>query len=342
MRAKVVILALAGLAAFGQSPSAPSASQVFPLTVVQDPQEFQDVVNTVRVITLARQVTVDMTARTLTVTGSPDQIAAATWLTPKLDQPPTPSGQKLTSAQYDVAGNDMIQVFSLSNTQSPQTQQEMLNVVRSIAEVQRAYACTPARVIVVRTTAEQAAAVDWILQVLDQTPALSTGSAPSALRVLSYPFPDLAGIRGNTALRVFYPSLGMAPQALQESINAIRVVAEVQRAVAVNAVQAIVLKTTPEMAALSEWILRELDQPAAASPAWHNYSVSFNGQVASVLHLVPVSTGQTAQQVASGIRSTTRMQRTSFCSLPRALAVRGTADQVAMAEKMMQPSVPAH
>ncbi len=341
MRVKFGILALAGLAAYGQSSTAPNSSQVFPFTFIQDPRQFQDVANTVQRILDISQVTIDATARTLNVTGSPDQIAALNWLLPKLDRPAAPSGQKLASVQYNMAGNALIQVFYLSNTQLPGPLQGHVNAIRSLVEIQRAAACMSARVIVIQTTAEQAAATEWLLQLLDQPPVLSSDSGFPELRVFAYPFPDLPGMRGNTAMRVFYPAHTMTPQAIQEAVNAIRSVAEVQRIVAVERQPAIALRGTPDEAALSEWILSELDQPAVTSSS-HNYSSGFLGGVAAVLHLGPAAAGQTPQEVVAGIKSATGLLRVTFCSLPRALAVRGTADQVAMAEKMIQPSVPAH
>jgi hypothetical protein len=48
------------------------------------------------------------------------------------------------------------------------------------------------------------------------------------------------------------------------------------------------------------------------------------------------STPQELQEVLTLVRSTTHIQRATSCSVPGALALRGTVGQVALAEKLIQ------
>jgi hypothetical protein len=55
-----------------------------------------------------------------------------------------------------------------------------------------------------------------------------------------------------------------------------------------------------------------------------------------VFYLAHIATPQELQDLLNLVRSTTNMQRATFRSMSGALALRGTAGQVALAEKLLQ------
>ena len=59
-----------------------------------------------------------------------------------------------------------------------------------------------------------------------------------------------------------------------------------------------------------------------------------NDDVVQVLHLANTSTVKDFQKAATAIREATQIQRLFTYNRPRAVAVRGTADQIALAQRL--------
>jgi hypothetical protein len=84
---------------------------------------------------------------------------------------------------------------------------------------------------------------------------------------------------------------------------------------------------------LAEWILKELEPTAA--PAAHQYRMpGADDDVVGVMYLAHTPSVQSFQRAATRIRETTRIQRMFTYNSPRAVTVRGTADQIATAERL--------
>jgi len=89
--------------------------------------------------------------------------------------------------------------------------------------------------------------------------------------------------------------------------------------------------------ALAEWLIQQLDQPAnRQEQAKHEYALPGGDDIVRVFFLTHTGTPQELQEVAVQVRTTTQVRRLFTYNAPRAMALRGTADQIAMAERLIK------
>ena len=96
--------------------------------------------------------------------------------------------------------------------------------------------------------------------------------------------------------------------------------------------------TAAEMA-LGEWLVKQLDQPASAPPRTpdpHEYRPSGSvDDVVRVFFLSHADTPQRLQQIATEVRTTTAVKRLFTYNGPHAMTLRGTAAQIAWADRLI-------
>src|SRR5262245_3662124 len=94
-----------------------SSDKIFYLAHLDSPQAIQEVTNAIRSIGDIRDVSIDLAKKSISVKGTPDQIAIAGWLTAELDQSGTTPGIR------DFAFNDprapQAQVVHLARVENP-------------------------------------------------------------------------------------------------------------------------------------------------------------------------------------------------------------------------------
>jgi hypothetical protein len=129
-----VLAALCAALAYGQS-----ATQVFSLSRSYMAQQVQEIANAIRVITVVPtnqaqlQLRIDSQAKTLTATGTADQLALAAWM---LDALQSATGSELSHQYPDrtrIGGE--VRVVHLRQFQTPQEIQEMVNTLRTIIDM---------------------------------------------------------------------------------------------------------------------------------------------------------------------------------------------------------------
>src|SRR5437899_5251191 len=98
MAARFVIPAL-----FAAALSAQSVDRTFYFAHGESPQNLQNIVNIVRGVGIVQEVTSDPAKRSVTVSGTADQVALADWLCHQLSQPGT--GQP--PQEYRVPGSEL-------------------------------------------------------------------------------------------------------------------------------------------------------------------------------------------------------------------------------------------
>lgn len=244
------------------------------------------------------------------------------------------------------ADQNVDKTFHLTYTETPQSVQEIVNIMRAITEVPQVTADNAARTMTLHGTANQLGLAGWLVPQLDRLapPTPQPSQSPATLEY------RLGGSSDSVA-RVFYPSHTGTPQALQEMVNAIRSILEVQRVVAYNNLKALVLRGTAEQIAAAEWLINGLDKPAGVqpvsphggNPAAIAYTYSdpsidvhidprLRTPAVRVFYLTHTPTPQALQELVNSVRSLTDLQRVVVYNRPMAIALRGTTDQVAMAE----------
>jgi hypothetical protein len=308
---------------------AQNAKQVFTFAHASTPQEFQSIATTVRIIGSIQTVSVDGQAKTLTVSGTASQIALADWLFHNLDI--DRQSQKPGAQEYTVSGadDDVLRVLYLASNLTQKDTQEIVNLLRVITDI-RDIVPPWVRAVFLRGTSAQVAAAGWLVNTLD-------GPAAGKLQFMIPAAGDSLRDPGST-LRVFYLDHDKTLHALQDVVNTVRTIANVSRIYPYLTNGAIAMRAHPEQIALAEWLIRMLDRPAASQFSTEAFVASgMRPPVANavrVFYLPQAATEQALEEAVSAIGAKLKMPAFS-CLAPRAVAVRGTADQALQAESLV-------
>jgi hypothetical protein len=146
----------------------------------------------------------------------------------------------------------------------------------------------------------------------------------------------LAQQTGGSVTQVLSFSISDTPQAMQEITNAIRSLAELPQASLETSVRTLTIEAAPSGEALAGWLLRELDTPQA-SPSQDPQVASYAGLTDAsdqlrVFRLANPVGAQPFQELVNSIRVVPDMSKVFPSFAKGAIAVRGTADQLALAE----------
>jgi hypothetical protein len=220
-----------------------------------------------------------------------------------------------------------------SHTKSSPGFQEIATVIRSITDMRLVTVDSGAPMVAVRGTPEQIALAEWLFRELDKP-------APTPLRHTATPEYRLPSGTENV-VRLFYVAHAATPHSLQEMATLVRSIADIRRVFTNNAASAIVMRGTADQIALAGWLLDELDKaPDAERRYQHSAAYEYRepGSAADsvrVFYLKPEVTVQNLQEAAVMVRTTTQVRRLFTYNATRAITLRGTADQVAMAERLI-------
>ena len=243
-----------------------------------------------------------------------------------------------TAFGQPAADRGVDRVLYYTNAKTVQDIQEIATLVRALADVPQVNADTEQRSLSLHGTADQIALAEWLLQELDQPlPAQPAAQQNEPPRKHEY---RIAG-SGEPLVRVFYLPHAQTLQELQEAATLIRSIGEIRRVFTYNAPRAMALRGTAEQVALAEWLVQELDTnrqaTRTADPAAHEFRMSPNGDdIVRVFYLTHTDTVQHFQQIITQVRSMTGTRRVFTFNAPRAAAFRGTLDQIAQAERLIQ------
>jgi len=162
-----------------------------------------------------------------------------------------------------------------------------------------------------------------------QGPALTQGQNKAA-------YEGKAPDGGADLVRVFYLTHDETQEDTQEFVTLIRTTADIQRMFPYNAGRAIALRGTPAQIALAEWLFGKLDKPVdpqTAKAAGYEFPApSGSVDAVRVLYLTHDETQRNIQEIVNLIRTTVDIQRIYPYAARRAIALRGTPDQAALAE----------
>lgn len=328
MRAKLILIALSVAVAFGQD-----VSRVFHLHHIDKEQDLNEFATLVRTVADSPKLSSDFSQKTISVSGTPVQIAVAEWMFTELDRQSLP---EFATKEFKVPNkeDDVARVFFLHNTPTIQDFQEIATTVRTIAEIRRVVAFNAPRALAVRGTADQVAATEWMVRELDQP----MGAKRTDTR--EYQMIDLAK-RGSTAVRVFYLPYASSVQQFQEVATLVRTIGEIRQVFTYNAPRALIVRGTPDQVALAAWFASELGKPVTAetvASTTYTYPDVYHDSenLVRVFYVKDAATVQAFQQVATQIRTATKMRRVFTYNETRALALRGTEAQLALAEQMLK------
>jgi hypothetical protein len=321
-----LLVGLFAFAAWGQT-----SEKVFYFTHLDTPQALQEVTNMVRVVGDIRDLSPDVAKQSLTVKGTADQIAAAGWLTAEMDKPAGATGPR--DYPFNDARAPLARVVYLSHVDKPRDLQEIVNAARSVVDIQRCYPMSRQKAIVMRGMPEQVKALGWLIGVLDQPAGAQPGGAPPPDYRL--PEEDWSYTRGRElVVRVAPLTTIDTPEALQETVNTVRSIVDIQRCFPVSARKVLVMRGNDDSMALVAWLLKQLDGPAGQGTSEFKIGGA-GGQIAQVA-FVNAATVESLVEMASQIRTETKMARAFPFPPQKAVAMRGTPDQLAQAQQVIQ------
>jgi hypothetical protein len=224
-------------------------------------------------------------------------------------------------------------VFHFNHTEVVQDIQEIATVVRGIANVSQPSIDAAQRTLRVHGTAGQIALAAWLFSSLDQP--IDTRQKPDA-STQEYHVAD-----SDDVARVFYLTHTETVRNLQEVATTVRSLGEIRRLFTYNALNAVAVRGTPGQIALAGWLLNELDQSTnpqrVQDSAIPVYRLTSNGDdVVRVFYLNHSGTVASFQKIATQVRTMTQIRRLFTYNEPRAVAVRGSDDQIGMADKLIK------
>jgi hypothetical protein len=322
IRLSSCLLAVLCASAWGQN-----VSQVFHFTNTQAPIGIQEITNAVRTVGEIIYATMDANAKTLTVTGTSDQIALATWIFSTLDQP-APANRATQAFLAAGTTNDVVRVMYLTRPQTLASYQEIVNAVRTIPEVTKVFPYSGQFAIVMRGAASQTAMAEWLFHQLDLTAALQ----PPSLAAHQYATPGVT----NDQVQVLFFSHPWTTQRMQETVNALRTIPELPRVFPYVAAGAISVRGQPSTLALATWLFGQLDQAAlgpAAAPA--EYQMPGGADDMTQVFYLGSGAAPSLPSVVTAVRAASQKPVFPVMSL-NALVMRGTATQVAAADLLIR------
>ncbi len=331
MRAKLVLFALSAAVLFGQAQADANASRVFHLHHIDKEKDLNEFATMVRTIADIRDERTDAAQKSMSVSGTPVQIAIAEWMFIELDRQTLP---EFETKEFKVPNkeDDSVRVFFLPNTATIQEFQEVATAVRTIAEIRRVFTFNTPRALAVRGTADQIAATDWMIRELDQPAGAKRTDSPV------HEIVDDAPKYKATEVRVFYLPFASTVQQFQEAATMIRTIAEIRRVFTYNTPKAMIVRGDADQMALAAWMIHELAKPVAenASATYTYPDIFHDGEnIVRLFYVKDTPTVKSFLEIAAQVRMTTKMRRVFTYNETRAMAVRGTAAQLALTEQML-------
>lgn len=172
----------------------------------------------------------------------------STWLVNQLDQPvgsPSPAPNEMQTSSGEIA-----RVFNLTNPQTPQQLQEIVTMIRSIADIQRLFIYNARKTIAMRTTPDRLALAEWLVKHLELP------SPPSAVGPSEYTLPNVT----DNQVCMFYLPHNRTPQSLQQVATQVRTNASLQRLFVYTALSALAVRGTVGQVANAEKIVERMGQ----------------------------------------------------------------------------------
>ncbi len=142
-------------------------------------------------------------------------------------------------------------------------------------------------------------------------------------------------------VRLFYLTNPDVPRGIQEIATAVRSLANIRQMFTYNDLRAVVVRGTSDEARVAEFLFAEMDKPAvvqapsqklqsSASPEFRMNEPPLN--IVRVFYIPNTKTVQDFQEVVTLVRSITDLRYAFTYNAPRAVPVRGTDDQIALAK----------
>ena len=309
-------------AAFAQT------SRTFHVTAVPNTAALNEIATILRTVGGMQNVHNDAALFNITVTGTDADIAFADWFVKQVDiANPDPAAGSYTIP----GGKEMVRILYTAHNPMPALLNEMVTTVRVICDVQRIFTYSPANAIVLRTTAPRAELAGWLVHQVDVAPDDKTRwQQPHET-----PAADIPG----EVVKVMYLVHPTPQKDFNSMIVTLRTVADIRPIFSRSIPQGIAIRTTPAQAQFADWLFQQLDvQPDDQMRAEkHEYTLrGVNDGVARVYYLKSGTTLDQLNEMAVTVRQESGVEKIFACPYNAALALRGTADAMASADRIIR------
>ncbi len=301
---------------------AQDVSRSFQLKNNASPTGLQEIATTLRTVFDIKQLSIDSAVETITITGNSDQIALTEWLMPKLDVLP---GSVNAPQKYFYAGdsNNVVEVVALKNAAITINLQEMLTSLRTVADIQRIYQSTAPRMLIWRADANHAALAEFLVGQLD-VPASPRSTPTIQTTHIDDPKFDSVLVYG-----LAHTTNG---QELQTILTNLRTVLQIQKIYQQSGAMLLAVRGDATQIQMAEWLLPKLD---TATPVLADNQMQVPGGKDDVVRVFYLPPGANPGTLMQTVRTTAKIPVLYQNINPPALVVRSTADQVAMAGRLI-------
>jgi hypothetical protein len=313
---KAALLLMLASAAYGQE-----LTRTFHFKNITDPKGMQEFVTTLHYVFQVDQISVDNSTATLTMTGNADQVALAEWLVPKLD---VPSGASAAPQKYSYGGNtnDLVEIFGLKNVQNVVGLQEILTTLRTVADIQKIYQVSAPKILVLRTDPSHLALAEFVIAGVDQLPTARKSPSLASFQ--------MTGVRDDSVIVYGLANVSRTFD-LQEILTNLRTVLRIQKIYQQSAARYLVIRGSADQIQMAEWLIPRLDTTVPLAGTNRMQIPGGQDDVVGVIYLAPDAD---LGDIMKSFRNTTKILNYYQRSSPKALVVRSTADQVAMASNL--------
>jgi hypothetical protein len=298
-------------------------------------QNMQEIATAVRTISDIKEIFVDAGAKTLKLSSGPDQLKLAEWMFGLLDSAGF-AGPSMH--EFQATGDDpVVHLYFLKTPANTQAFQEVATAIRTVADIRRLFTYNAPMAMIARGNADGIALADWLVSELDQPSSAHTSAVHEYRMAAGF-------VRDESDIRVFYLTHTATAQEFREVATGVRTIANIRRVFTYSTPRAMVVRSAPDAVALAAWLIDQLDtqntgQARQASPIYHTYQQLPQGDNATAVQVFFLNRAGSAEDfetAASRVGTTAHIPRVFTYNAPRALVVRGSTDQLKVAEQLVK------
>jgi hypothetical protein len=231
-------------------PSSVTVASTYRFTTRQTQKGLDEAVTIIRTVAAVPQASIDAATGTITFSGPAEGVNVASWILAQIDRA---AGDGMPH-EYRLPSGDVARVRFVPNLRTPQQMQELLTILRTVADVQKIFTFTSNQAIILRGPDWQAAFAGWITDQIDQPIAQKPDTTPRSFTVGG---PDYRGL-GHGARVNFLASLTSQPQ-MQQLLTVLRTVGEIQKVFSYSSSHVLVFRASDADLQRAEWIIQQLD-----------------------------------------------------------------------------------
>jgi len=325
MKTRIIVAILACSVISHAQLSSKTVTGTYHFATPQTAQGLQEAATVIKSVAAAPQVSSDPSTATFTFSGPTEAVDFAEWMLPRIDKT---AGDNAVH-EYALPSGDIGRVNFVPNVQTPQDMQELLTVLRTVADVQKIFTFTSNHAIILRGPAWEVAFAEWIIDQVNQPKQQKPDTNPREFTVGG---PDYRGMGHGARFNLLANMT--SPLQMQEVLTVLRTVADVQKVFIYSSSHALILRAGDSDLQLAEWIIQRLDLPAGQSSGPTTFTASSGDDVTRIFHASNV-TPQLVQTVVTGLRTEVKVRKVFPTMAPANIVVRGTTDQIAAAMKWM-------